>query len=63
MYDKYGHLCPFDTGLIDKNIELFISGYVKPVYDESPGKEGKRKTDEFCLMIATLDEVIFCPPL
>ena len=40
MYDKYGHLCPFDTGLIDKNIELFISGYVKPVYDESPGKEG-----------------------
>jgi len=40
VYDKFGHLCPFDAGLIEKNIELFISGYVKPVYDESPGKEG-----------------------
>lgn len=40
VYDKCGHLCAFDTGLIDKNIELFFSGYVKPVYDENPDKEG-----------------------
>lgn len=40
VYDRHGHLCPFDTGLIDKNIELFFSGYVKPVYEESPDSEG-----------------------
>lgn len=27
-------MCPFDAGLIEDNTELFISGYMKPVYDE-----------------------------
>jgi len=40
VYDKHGHLCAFDTGLIDKNIELFFSGHVKPIYEESPDTEG-----------------------
>lgn len=30
-----GHLCPFDTGLIEQNKLLYFSGYVKPVYDEN----------------------------
>ena len=41
MYDKNGHLCPFDSGLIEKNIELFFSGYVKPIYDENQLIEGR----------------------
>lgn len=41
VYDKEGHLCPFDTGLIEKNIHLFISGYMKAVYEESSDVEGK----------------------
>ena len=41
MYDKHGHLCPFDSGLIEKNIELYFSGYVKPIYDENSSPEGK----------------------
>ena len=40
MYDKNTHLCPFDTGLIEKNIELYFSGYVKPIYDENSGADG-----------------------
>ncbi|XP_052224566.1 DNA (cytosine-5)-methyltransferase 1-like isoform X2 [Dreissena polymorpha] len=40
VYDKNTHLCPFDTGLIEKNIELYFSGYVKPIYDENPDSEG-----------------------
>ncbi|CAG9855238.1 unnamed protein product [Phyllotreta striolata] len=34
VYDKNGHLCPFDTGLIEGNIHLYFSGYVKPVFDD-----------------------------
>ena len=40
VYDKCGHLAAFDTGLIEKNVELFFSGYVKPIYDETVDKEG-----------------------
>lgn len=40
VYDKNTHLCPFDSGLIEKNIELLFSGYIKPIYDENPTKEG-----------------------
>ncbi|XP_051825328.1 DNA (cytosine-5)-methyltransferase 1-like [Antechinus flavipes] len=40
IYDKLGHLCPFDTGLVEKNIELFFSGVVKPIYDENSSPEG-----------------------
>ncbi len=40
IYDKLGHLCDFDSGLIEKNKELYFSGYVKPIYDENSGIEG-----------------------
>ena len=43
IYDKNTHLCPFDSGLIEKNIELFFSGYLKPIYDENPSHEGNTK--------------------
>ncbi|XP_011402705.2 PREDICTED: DNA (cytosine-5)-methyltransferase 1-like isoform X1 [Amphimedon queenslandica] len=36
VYDKNHHLCHFDTGLVEKNVELFFSGWVKPIYDENP---------------------------
>eukprot|EP00795_Rhopilema_esculentum_P006330 gene6330-11763_t len=40
VYDKNTHLCPFDTGLIEKNKELMMSGFLKPIYDEDPSPEG-----------------------
>uniref|UniRef100_A0A8U8C5I0 DNA (cytosine-5)-methyltransferase n=1 Tax=Geospiza parvula TaxID=87175 RepID=A0A8U8C5I0_GEOPR len=40
VYDKRGHLCPFDTGLIERNIELYFSGVVKPIYDDNPCLDG-----------------------
>lgn len=41
VYDKRGHLCPFDTGLIERNIELYFSGAVKPIYDDNPCLDGE----------------------
>lgn len=40
VYDKNGHLCAFDTGLIEKNVMLYFSGYMKPIYEEDPSPEG-----------------------
>ncbi|XP_075758636.1 DNA (cytosine-5)-methyltransferase 1 isoform X2 [Pelodiscus sinensis] len=40
VYDKKGHLCPFDTGLVERNIELYFSGTVKPIYDDNPCLDG-----------------------
>ncbi|OAD61349.1 DNA (cytosine-5)-methyltransferase PliMCI [Eufriesea mexicana] len=40
VYDKNGHLCPFDTGLVEKNVVLYFSGYMKPIYEENSCPEG-----------------------
>lgn len=36
VYDKQRHLCAFDSGLVERNVELYFSGVVKPIYDENP---------------------------
>ena len=41
VYDKAGHLCPFDVGLIERNVFLYFSGYMKAVYEENPDLEGE----------------------
>ena len=46
VYDKSKHLCPFDSGLVERNVELFFSGTVKPVYDENPDPEDGIPTRE-----------------
>ncbi|XP_023572897.1 DNA (cytosine-5)-methyltransferase 1 isoform X2 [Octodon degus] len=40
VYCKRGHLCPIDTGLIEKNVELYFSGSAKAIYEEDPSAEG-----------------------
>ncbi|XP_051011932.1 LOW QUALITY PROTEIN: DNA (cytosine-5)-methyltransferase 1 [Acomys russatus] len=40
VYCNRGHLCPVDTGLIEKNVELYFSGVAKAIYDENPSVEG-----------------------
>ena len=40
VYDKNRHLCAFDTGLIEKNVVLYFSGYMKPIYEENACPEG-----------------------
>ncbi|XP_049981417.1 DNA (cytosine-5)-methyltransferase 1 isoform X4 [Alexandromys fortis] len=40
VYCNRGHLCPVDTGLIEKNIELYFAGCAKAIYDENPSVEG-----------------------
>lgn len=39
MYDKNGHLCPFDESLIEQDKLLYFSGYIKPIFDEDPSPE------------------------
>nr|CAH7742222.1 unnamed protein product [Callosobruchus chinensis] len=34
VYDEKGHLVPFDAGLVECNVPLYFSGFVKPVYEE-----------------------------
>ena len=46
VYDKNRHLTAFDTGLLEKNKELYVSGFVKPVYEENPSYEGDLETDD-----------------
>jgi DNA (cytosine-5)-methyltransferase 1 len=41
VYDKAGHLCPFDVGLIEQNVLLYFSGYMKAIYEENPDPEGE----------------------
>lgn len=36
VFDGEGHLCPFDSGLIENDKQIFFSGYIKPIYDEDP---------------------------
>lgn len=40
VYDKHGHLCPFDANLIERNVELYFSGFLKPIYSENATPEG-----------------------
>ncbi|XP_077510414.1 DNA (cytosine-5)-methyltransferase PliMCI-like [Amblyomma americanum] len=40
VYDRHTHLCPIDAGLIERDVELYFSGYVKPIYNDDPSPEG-----------------------
>ncbi|KAH7974530.1 hypothetical protein HPB49_016491 [Dermacentor silvarum] len=37
VYDEHGHVCPFDGGLINANVALYLSGHVKSICAEDPG--------------------------
>lgn len=52
VYDKRGHLCPFDTGLIEKNVELYFSCVVKPIYDDNPCLDGLKTHMSWKLNVA-----------
>merc|ERR1719278_1811133 len=39
VYDKEGHVVPFDTGIIDKNKLIYFSGYLKHLTCEDPSIE------------------------
>ena len=39
VYDKEGHVAPFDTGIIDKNKFLYFSGHLKHLICEDPSTE------------------------
>ena len=39
VYDKEGHIAPFDTGIIEKGTQIFFSGYLKHLTCEDPSVE------------------------
>lgn len=48
VYCSRGHLCPVDTGLIEKNVELYFSGCAKAIYDDNPSVEGMWNSPGMC---------------
>lgn len=40
VYDECGHMCGIDEGLIEKDIYLYFSGYLKPLFEDNPDIEG-----------------------
>ena len=39
VYDKEGHIAPFDTGIIEKGIPIYFCGYLKHLTCEDPSIE------------------------
>ncbi|VVC27920.1 DNA (cytosine-5)-methyltransferase 1-like,Bromo adjacent homology (BAH) domain,DNA (cytosine-5)- [Cinara cedri] len=39
IYDENGHLCSMDSGIIERNVPIFLTGYVKPIYDHDSSFE------------------------
>ncbi|XP_060841816.1 DNA (cytosine-5)-methyltransferase 1-like [Rhopalosiphum padi] len=35
IYDENGHMCSIDSGMMERNVKLYITGYVKPIYNHS----------------------------
>ncbi|VVC38862.1 DNA (cytosine-5)-methyltransferase 1-like,Bromo adjacent homology (BAH) domain,DNA (cytosine-5)- [Cinara cedri] len=33
IYDENGHLCSMDSGIMERNVPIYLTGYVKPIYD------------------------------
>ncbi|XP_053609291.1 DNA (cytosine-5)-methyltransferase 1-like [Plodia interpunctella] len=36
IFDEQGHLCPIDAGLIESDVRIFMSGYLKSICSDSP---------------------------
>ncbi|KAL4142386.1 hypothetical protein QTP88_004853 [Uroleucon formosanum] len=39
IYDENGHMCSIDSGVMERNVTIYMTGYVKPIYDNSPSIE------------------------
>ena len=49
VFDELGHMCRFDTGLLERDVCLYISGTIKTVWDENPLPEGGVKVSPFII--------------
>ncbi|XP_026327114.1 DNA (cytosine-5)-methyltransferase 1-like isoform X3 [Hyposmocoma kahamanoa] len=36
IFDQHGHLCPIDGGLIENDVRIYMSGYLKSICADSP---------------------------
>jgi len=39
IYDENGHLCSIDSGIMERNVPLYLTGYVKPIDNHDPSIE------------------------
>jgi len=39
IFDENGHLCSIDSGVIERNINLYLTGFIKPINDNDPSIE------------------------
>lgn len=35
IYDKNGHLCSLDSEIVERNVPMYLTGFIKPIYDSS----------------------------
>lgn len=39
IYDQNNHMCAIDSGIMERNVPLYLTGYVKPIYDDASSNE------------------------
>jgi len=39
IYDENKHMCSIDSGIMERNVPLYLTGYVKPIYDDASSIE------------------------
>ncbi|KAL4707840.1 hypothetical protein ACJJTC_001786 [Scirpophaga incertulas] len=52
IFDEHGHLCPIDGGLIENDMRIYMSGYLKSICSESPD------IDEECISTKDVGPII-----
>ncbi|CAG9786638.1 unnamed protein product [Diatraea saccharalis] len=52
IFDEQGHLCPIDGGLIENDIRIYMSGYLKSICSESPD------IDDECIPVKDVGPII-----
>lgn len=35
IFDQHGHLCPIDGGLVENDVRIYMSGYLKSICADS----------------------------
>lgn len=35
VFDQQGHLCPIDSGLVENDVRIYMSGYLKSICSDS----------------------------
>lgn len=46
IHCRNGHLCSLESGLIEQEVHIYISGFIKPIYSDDPSTENSVPTKD-----------------